>query len=263
MRILALLLAVLMPAAGLKADTKKLTDDQRIEIIRGLSAEYGKIKVLLPKSKKPLEFSADGHWDQAKWQASAKELGPAGRVGDLIQVTKVEIEKDRILLELNGGMRSQKKWYDHIEVGMGNSTRPVTNSATNAPDGTNIVILFDGSIGQITSGEIKKMLAPVLDFDKQSVTEDYVESLPEPIREAIKANKAIEGMDRDQVILAIGKPLRKNRENKDGTEFEDWIYGEPPGRITFVTFGGAKVVKVKETYAGMGGAVSGTPAPVR
>ena len=60
------------------------------------------------------------------------------------------------------------------------------------------------------------MLAPVLDFDKQTATENYVETLPEPIQKAIKANKAIEGMDRDQVVLAIGKPRHKERNVSQG-----------------------------------------------
>src|SRR5882672_9056022 len=98
-RFSALLIVALLAAGSLQADSKKLTDDQRIELLRGLTAEYAKIKVLLPRSKKTLEFSSDGKWDQAQWTASAKELGPAGRVGDLIQVTHIEIGKDRIVFE--------------------------------------------------------------------------------------------------------------------------------------------------------------------
>ena len=33
---------------------------------------------------------------------------------------------------------------------------------------------------------------------------------------------------------------------------EDWVYGTPPGKITFVTFSGDKVIKVKDSYAGLG-----------
>ena len=40
---------------------------------------------------------------------------------------------------------------------------------------------------------------------------------------------------------------------------EDWVYGTPPGRITFVTFNGDKVIKVKESYAGLGGQVADPP----
>ena len=52
MRRLALVVIFSVASARLHADSNKLTEDQRIEILRGLSSEYAKIKVLLPKSKK-------------------------------------------------------------------------------------------------------------------------------------------------------------------------------------------------------------------
>lgn len=251
-----LLLAGSLPQA-LRADSKRLTEDQRIELLRGLSAEYATIKAVLPKSKKPLEFNSDGTWDQAKWSQIEKEAGPAGKIGDLIQVTNVSVEKERIVLELNGGMRSKTRWYDHVQVGMGTSTAPISRPDQNvAREGTVIAVVFGGPIGEVNAADIKKMLQPVLDFERKSVTENYIENLPEPIKEAIHAKKAVEGMDHDQVLLALGRPLRKSRENKGGTDYEDWIYGEPPGRVTFVTFSGAKVVRVKETYAGLGGSIA-------
>ena len=63
MRRLALVLIFSVASARLHADSKKLTEDQRIEILRGLSSEYAKIKVQLPRTKKILEFSTDGTWD--------------------------------------------------------------------------------------------------------------------------------------------------------------------------------------------------------
>jgi hypothetical protein len=263
MRGCSVFLAFLIAAAGLRADSKKLTEDQRIELLRGLSAEYATIKTLLPRSKKPLEFNTDGSWDKTKWEAAAKELGPAGRVGDLIQITQVVIDKDRIVLVLNNGMRGGKgSWKDHVQIGMGTSTSPINGGApTNAPSGTTIALLFGGPIGEVTSAEIKKMLKPVLDFAKDSITENYVETLPPEIQTAVRDKRAVVGMNRDQVLLAVGRPLRKSRENKDGSEIEDWIYGEPPGRVTFVTFTGDKVVRVKDTYAGLGGTIAETPGP--
>jgi hypothetical protein len=71
------------------------------------------------------------------------------------------------------------------------------------------------------------------------------------MQEAIKEKKAVVGMDRDMVLLAKGRPENKQRESKDGVEREDWIYGKPPGPITFVTFEADKVVQVKELYAGL------------
>jgi len=99
----------------------------------------------------------------------------------------------------------------------------------------------------------------VLDFDKETATVNYVETLPEPVREAIKAKKALVGMDRDQVLLALGKPRHKERTTKEGNELEDWVYGNPPGKVTFVTFEGSKVSKVKEAYADLGGSIAEPP----
>ena len=242
----------------------KLTDDDKIEILRGLTAEYATVKTYLPRSKKPLEFDSNGNWDKEKWQEAGREFGPAARIGDLVQITKVGIEGDKILLEINNGMKGKGHWYDHVQVGMGGGMAPVnTNQNTNAPSGTNLALLFDKHVPPLKAAEIKKMLAPILDFEKHSATTNYVETLPAPVQEAIKQKKAIEGMDRDQVLLALGRPRHKERAtDKDGTETEDWIYGQPPGIITFVTFNGSKVVKVREAYAGVGGSTS-APLPPR
>jgi hypothetical protein len=247
--------------ASLHADSKKLTLDQRVEIMRGLTAEYATVKAPLPRSKKPLEFdAANSTWDKKKWDDAGKELGPAARIGDLVQVTHVDIDKDRILLEINNGMKGKRKFTDHIQIGIGNTTSPISGgNPTNAPSGTSIVLLFDGSIGEITAAGVKKLIAPVLDFEKHSATENYVDTLPPEIKQAIQEKKPIEGMDRDQVLLALGRPIRKSRESHDGVDYEDWIYGEPPGRMTFVTFAGPKVVRVKDTYAGLGGTIAETP----
>lgn len=234
----------------------KLTDEDRIELIRGLTAEYATAKVALPRSKKPLPFESKGTWDKAKWSDAGREFGPAARVGDLVRITKVNIDDDKIVFEINGGMKGKKKWYEHIEVGMGNGTTPISNGQTNSPGGTYIALLFDKEVPVVKSTEIKKMLAPILDFEKRSATEQYVETLPQPIKDAIAAKKAIVGMDRDQVLLAVGRPVRKSRETKEGIDYEDWVYGQPPGRITFVTFQGEKVVKVKDAYAGLGGSTA-------
>ena len=104
----------------------------------------------------------------------------------------------------------------------------------------------------LTGADVKKILAPVLDFDKRSATALYSETLPPEVQKAIKEKRALVGMDRDQVLLAMGHPDHKYRESKDGVETEDWIFGTPPGKIVFVTFTGNKVVKVKEQYAGLG-----------
>ncbi|MDQ2948737.1 MAG: hypothetical protein M3Y27_22825 [Acidobacteriota bacterium] len=245
------------------ASDQKLSQEDRVEILRGMMAEYATVKSYLPRSKKPLTFHSNGTWDKQKWEEQGRESGPAARVGDLVQITRVTIEADKILLEINNGLKKGGHWYDHVEVGMGGGTSPINgNQNSSAPGGTYIALLFDKQVPPIKSTDLKKMLTPVLDFEKHSATENYVEKLPEPVQKAIKANKAIEGMDREQVLLALGKPRHKERDVKDGAELEDWVYGQPPGKITFVTFDGSKVVKVKEAYADVGGSTA-APLPPR
>ncbi len=250
-------------AAALLTAEDKLNFEERVEITRGLMAEFATAKVILPRSKKALPFeAATGKYDKAAWSDAGKSNGPAARVGDMVQVTKVILDDDKITLEINGGMKSGRKWYERVEVGMGNGTSPVGRGQnTSAPGGTSIALQFDKKLSAMKASDVKKMLAPILDFEKRTATESYVETLPPEVKQAIQEKKAIEGMDRDQVLLALGPPRRKTRETKDGYEQEDWIYGEPPGKLTFVTFRGSKVFKVKDVFAGLGGSTVPTTLP--
>jgi hypothetical protein len=72
------------------------------------------------------------------------------------------------------------------------------------------------------------------------------------MQQAVKDKRVVVGMNRDEVLASVGKPVRKVRDVANEDETEDWIYGTPPGKITFVTFRDAKVIKVREDYAGLG-----------
>lgn len=264
-RILVTFLVVAVPAVTLHGDTKKLSQDQRVELLRGLSSEYAKAKIILPNSRKALPFEENGTWDKKKWEDAVRKDGPAARAGDMVQITKVDVDDDTITLQLNNGLKTKSSWRDRVQISMGGTMTPTQSNpqaASSQPhSGTAIVIKFKDSIGDITSAQLKKLLAPVLDFDKHSAAEDYLESLPPATKQAIKEKKAIEGMDQEAVIMALGRPLRKTRETKDDVEEETWQFGEPPGRVTFVTFAGTKVIRVRDTYAQMGGSVAQIPSP--
>jgi hypothetical protein len=236
---------------------EKLTPEQRVWLTRDLTAEFATAKKMLPRSKKALPVEISGTLDEEMWTAAQEEYGPAARAGDLVQITKVEYEKTRLLLEINGGFKGGRKWYERIQVSgsAGASTLPVGKSST-AQAGTQIALVFPDGVPVVEAAEVKKYLSPILDFEKRSVAEQYVKSLPEPIQAAIEEKRAMEGMDRDMVLLALGKPEHKVRETKDGVEVEDWVYGKPPGKVTFVTFQGSKVVSIRERYAGLGGSVA-------
>ena len=264
-RISPRVLAAFLAVASLHGDTKKLSLDQRIELVRGLSAEFATAKIMLPRSRKALPFEENGTWDKKTWENAVRKEGPAARAGDMVQVTKVDVDDDAITLQLNDGMKKKGSWRDKVQISMGGATTgPANPQASNQPNnGTAIVLKFKDSIGDITSAQVKKILAPVLDFDKHSSSEHFIDTLPPETQAAIKEKKAIEGMDQEAVILALGRPLRKTRETKDDIEQETWQYGEPPGRVIFVTFGGAKVIRVRDTYANMGGSVAQIPTPDR
>ena len=259
MRTWATAFAILLTPLLSRAD--KLTVQDRIELMRGLSSEYATVKEFLPRSKKALPFESTGTYDKTAWEAAGKEYGPAARVGDLVQITKVRIEDDKLVLKINGGFKGGRKWYQGVQVGMGNATTPISMGDSNSPGGTTIEILFHKPLEPMKSSEVKKMLAPVLDFEKRSATELYAENLPPEVQTAIRDKKVIKGMDRDQVLMALGHPDHKSREVKDGLELEDWVFGRPPGKITFVTFNGSKVIRVKEDYAGLGTEVADPKVP--
>ena len=112
-------LMIFFAASALLAD--QLTPDERIEILRGMLSEYATAKTFLPKSKKPLPFKSTGQFDKNEWQELGKQLGPAARPGDLVQVTKVDIDDDKIVLEINGGAKGKRKWYRQCRGGYGKS----------------------------------------------------------------------------------------------------------------------------------------------
>lgn len=256
--LVACLLSYSLLHAGVLHSADKLTDDEKIALVRDLSSEYANAKVMLPRSKKPLEFNSDGTWDKSAWKDAGLTQGVAARSGDKVQITKLTLDGDHIVFEINGGIKGGGgHWYDHVQGGIGGvgpgTQYPNQYPGTQASTGTYISLDFHKPMENLTSAEVKRILAPVLDFDKRSATVMYSETLSPAMQKAIAEKRALVGMDRDQVLAAMGHPDHKYRETKDGIESEDWIFGAPPGKITFVTFNGSKVVKVKDEYAGLGG----------
>lgn len=257
-------MAALLFGTPLHAD--KLSFDERMEIERGLDSEFATTKVILPRARRPLQIQSNGTYDRDEWQKAQDRDGIAAHVGDEIQITRVMIEEKRIVLQINGGSKSHARWRDHVQVGVGGQMAPVaTNQNTQEQSkGSQIEVVFPGPISSMKSSDIRQMLAQVLDFEKHSAAEQYADKLPEPMKKAIQEQRAIEGMDRDQVLMALGKPNNKSREtNADGDELEDWIYGQPPGKMTFITFNEGKVVTVKYSYADVGGSTAPSLPPVR
>jgi hypothetical protein len=227
------------PKEGMNRDT-------RIDIIRGLLREVAVTKVPLPHGKKGVCVDGQGKLDQAEAQKEMRSNGLAMKAGTPAEITKIEFKSDQIVFELNGGGRSGKKWYQHIEIGMGDATAPVgPQQQTVAAYGSSVTVDFGKAPPNLTVPEVKKILSDVLDFERHSPTVLYSPNLPPKVKEAIKKHDVIVGMDRDAVLSSKGTPDRRVREVRDGAEQEDWIYGTPP-HVLFVTFDGDQVVAVKQ-----------------
>jgi hypothetical protein len=226
-----------------------LTKEQRLEIIRGLSAELCFARVVFPIGKKGLVLK-DGKVVSPTPEDMRQLLadwGPAVKPGDRAQITSVVIKGNSIRFEINGGPIKKQKWYQRIEIGgMGGMTpiSPNSNPNTN-PRGSYVDLAFDGHIPSLTPQQVKGMLAPVLDFSAHSAAEAYMATLPPRVRDAIKDHKVLVGMNREMVTYAKGRAPQKTRERDGNVAYEEWIYGQPPQEVEFVRFVGDEVVRVE------------------
>jgi hypothetical protein len=258
-----ILAALLLCAGGsfstlLGADLKA---QSRVAILRELIAEFGTLRAPLPRGEKGLRLKASGEIDQESLVHEITQQGTAAAPSVLVQITQIVFKDKEILFEINGGGKKKTKWYEHIEIGMGSRTTPINtpNDGAATPIGSTITLIFPGKLPDMTVDEVKNYLGPVLDFEAVSPIQTITGPVPPEFQKAIENKEAVVGMNQDMVIAALGQPKQKVRETKDGVEQEDWIYGAPPLKVTFVTFEGDEVVNVQEYAGGVRGEVQEYP----
>jgi len=224
-----------------------ISKQTRIDLVRAFNAELVYIRSPFPMGKKGLTLK-DG-----KVLPGAEELqqliamwGPAAKPGDQARISDIQIKDDRIHFEINGGPIKKQKWYQRIQVGGMGGTTPIAPSDPNAnPRGSYVDLVFDHYVPDLTPQQLKTLLRPVFDFDAKSAVEAYLETVPAPVKDAIKNHRVLVGMNREMVIYAKGRAPKKVREKDGETEYEDWIYGEPPHDVDFVRLVGDEVVRVE------------------
>ncbi len=220
--------------------------ETRIAMIRGLLKEIAVSKVAMPRGKRGLRLDAQGKLDRAKAESDLRTNGMAIKPGMPVEITRIGFKSDQLVFELNGGGKSGKKWYQHIEIGMGTMTTPIgQQQPPTLAYGSSITLDLGKPVPDLTVAQVKQLLSGVLDFERHSPTVLYSPTVPPKFKEAIKKHEVVVGMDRDAVLSAKGSPDRRVREVRDGVEQEDWIYGMPP-HVLFVTFDGDQVVAVKQ-----------------
>jgi hypothetical protein len=244
------LLALFLGGAAAQSQSTappKISDQTRMQLVRALNAEFVFARKTFPMGMKGLQIKkGEVLPDEAQVRQMVATHGPAVRPGDRAQITNVLFRDRSIIIEINGGPRKKKKWYERLEVGGVGGSRPVSNPdpATLNARGSFVELVFDKYVPELTSDQVKTLLDPVFNFRAISAVEAYMETISPKARQAIKNHQVLVGMNREMVQYAKGRPPKKHRERDGGTEYEEWIYGEPPQTVEFVRFVGDEVVRV-------------------
>ncbi len=238
--------ALLGSPAPLGANQKIDSYDQLL-LVQALAHDVAVAKVPLPWGKQGIHIMANGQIDQARATKQLREKGESVKPGMPVEITDIKFRPGRIFLALNGGGKSGQHWYNHLQIGMGPFPSPVVSQQQSTPsNGSYITLNLPPNDKKPTVGEVEKLLSQALDFSRHAPTVLYSPAVPPKFKEAIKKHQVEIGMDRDEVLSAKGAPDRKIRkDDPDGSEEEDWIYGQPP-HVLFVIMMDGTVTKVHQ-----------------
>jgi hypothetical protein len=242
-----------------KSKSATLQEQTKLDLIRYVSGEFAKATRNLPAGKEGFLLYVGKPLSPELLERAVATHGAAVHVGDSAQITKLEFRDHSIVVDVNGGGRGKKRWRDRIQIGMGGSI-PTARTTTTTPEqesgppgmqpgmGSTIFLEFSKPVPDLSPDELKQLLAPFLDFAKQrSASVQWFDTLPPEMKKAIQERRPSVGMDREEVVAAIGKPEHKVRErDSDGNEIEDWIYGQPPSKTIFIRFMGDRVTSIRQ-----------------
>jgi hypothetical protein len=248
-----------VPAPAPKSGST-LQETSKLALIRYVSGEFAKAKKPVPLGKEGFLILADKPVNEDHLNHAVALHGAAVNTGDNVQITSLEFHDKTIVVDLNGGGRAKKHWRDRIQIGMGGgepvpqSTSTSTAQQEQGPPGFQpgmggtLFVDFPQHVPDLTPDQLKEILAPFLDFSKvRSASVHWIDTLPPDTKKAITERRPILGMDRDEVVAAMGKPDRKVRErDTTGNDTEDWIYGHPPDKTIFVRFTTDHVSAIKQ-----------------
>lgn len=239
-----------------KPKAATLQETSKLDLIRYVSGEFAKATKSLPAGKEGFIVYVGKPLNGELLERALATHGAAVNNGDKVQITKLEFRDHQIIVDLNGGGRGKTRLRDRIHIEMGGI--PTAQSTTTQQDkspaglqpgmGSTIYLDFSKPVPDLSPTDLKQLLTPFLDFSRErSASVQWVDTLPPEMKKAIQERRPIVGMDREQVVAAIGKPDHKIRErDTEGNDIEDWIYGQPPSKTVFVRFNGDHVTNIKQ-----------------
>jgi len=231
--------------------TVPLTNHNREDLLRFLTSEQGFAMRPLPIATITLHANGPMSPSGSDYVSTIRDKGLAVKAGERVVLTDIKIEKDRILLDFNGGPEHKHKWLRHIEIGMDpNMTTPVVNDNGQAPTGSRITLIFPHVVPDMTGMQVEALIKPIVDFNLKTPVQAYADTLPPWLKKSILDHHALVGMNTDMVIAALGQPRTKVREREGQMPFEEWIYGEPPDPVQFVRINGNRVIRIETAKVG-------------
>jgi len=235
-------------APPIPANAPHIDKQTRYEIIRNLETQLVYARTAFPMGTKGLQLK-DGVItpNGEELRQSLTLWGPSLKPGDPAHISLVQIKSDYIRFEINGGPTHHKKWYQRVEIS-GTYGTPVTGGPDEPqanPHGSCVDLYFGKYVPEMTVRQLQALLYPVLDFNARNKEQAYLDTVPPKVKQAIQAHHVLVGMNQEMVLHAKGKPPKKVRERDGETQYEEWIYGEPPADVDFVRIVGDEVVRVE------------------
>jgi hypothetical protein len=241
------------PAGPIPGNAPHMSQQTRYQIIHDFEMQLVYSRTTFPMGSKGLKLKAgtlSPHGPELQQMLAL--YGPSIRPGDPAHISYIRIHDDHIHFDLNGGPVRRKKWYQHIEVsGTGGAPVPIGNDQeVQNPHGSYLDIYFDKYVPEMSAAQLRELLFPVLDFNAKNKEQAYLETVPPIVKKAIQEHRVLVGMNSEMVLHAMGKAPKKVRERDGDSEYEEWIYGEPPRDVDFVRIVGDEVVRVETMKVG-------------
>jgi hypothetical protein len=224
----------------------------RLLLIRELQSEQGFAMRPFPRGHKGLTLEANGKLEPAgeSYLNMVVSEGLSARPGARLVITDLKFEKDKIVFDLNDGPDAKHRFLRHVQIGMGPEMGdpdidPTLANQEGDPTGSRLTLTFHEHVPELTSQQVKALLAPLISFDVKTPIQAFTDTLPPELKKAILDHKVLVGMSTEMVLYAKGQPLTKSREMDGQMPFEEWIYGTPPDDVNFVRINGNRVIRLE------------------
>jgi hypothetical protein len=236
---------------------QELDPKTRLMLIRELISEQGFAMRPFPRGHKGLTLNANGNLEPAgvAYLNMVVDSGLSAKPGQRLTITDLRVDKSKIILDLNGGPDAKHRFLRHVQIGAGGTmddpdVDPSMLNQSGDPAGARLTLSFQNFVPQVTSQQVKALLAPMISFDVKTPVQAFTDTLPPALKDAILNHDVWVGMSLDMVMFAKGQPRIKSHEMEGQMPVDIWIYGLTPDPVTFVRINGNRVIHVEIAKVG-------------